>query len=96
MTNPMMIPNLPRPQSHHPPQRDQHAEQVGDEEHALSADAKVLLDVPEAESGHDGADGLRNAEVGDLEEGEGNLVGLDDGDEGSCSINFFFLSCFKS
>lgn len=89
MTNPMVIPNAPRPQPQHPPQRYQHAEKVRDEKHALGADAKVPLDVPEAEGRHDGADGLRDAEVGDLEEGEGNLVGLDDGDEGSCLISLF-------
>jgi hypothetical protein len=43
-----MVSNAIRPQSKHTPERDEHSEEIGKEEHALRLELEVLLDIPES------------------------------------------------
>jgi len=79
----VMVAHPVGPQTQHSIERYEHRKGVGDHKHGLGSDTKVLLDVPKAESACDGAGSLGEAEVGYLEEGEGDNVILDNGDERS-------------
>lgn len=82
----VVVSDLVSPQAEHAIEGDEDAEGIGNDEHVLCPDAKVLLDIPEAESREGGASSLRKTEIGDLKEGEGHDIVLDDGDEGSGGV----------
>lgn len=74
------------PDSQHPIEWDEDTEGIGYHEHILRPNPKVLLDIPETESGERRAGCLREAKVGDLEEREGHDIILNNGDECPGSI----------
>lgn len=62
----MVIPNTGCPEAYHSPKRNEGAEEVRKQEHALGSYLEVLLEIPEAERRHNRANRLGDSKVGYL------------------------------
>lgn len=76
-----MEPKRARPETDHPPKRNEDREDISHHKHFLRAYFPVLLNVPETQSAYCWSDCLSKTQVGVLKKGELEFIVLADGDQ---------------